>query len=191
MKNKRTVFALLWCAVTMLVLPGCEGGPADDGAPGAEAGQDASTRESPDPASAPVATPAPNQAPALSGEAFLLDNGKRDGVVSTGSGLQYEILASGEGPTPGPTDLVTTHYHGTLIDGRVFDSSMQRGEPIEFPVNRVIPGWTEALQLMQVGDRWKLYIPPQLAYGKRGAGQMIGPDETLIFEVELLGVRPG
>lgn len=122
------------------------------------------------------------------GLAFLTENGKRANVETTASGLQYEVLASGNGATPGPADLVTTHYHGTFIDGRVFDSSVERGEPLEFPVNGVISGWTEALQLMQVGDKWKLYVPSDLAYGPRGSGA-IGPDETLIFEVELLGVK--
>ena len=139
----------------------------------------------------PPRHPRPSRHPPTRGELSWLENGNRAGVVTTASGLQYEVLASGDGGTPGLTDRVTTHYHGTLIDGRVFDSSMQRGEPIEFPVNGVISGWTEALQLMRVGDRWKLYIPPELAYGKRGAGGVIGPDETLIFEVELLGVRSG
>ena len=122
------------------------------------------------------------------GLAFLAENGKRTNVVTTASGLQYEVMASGNGKTPKATDTVTTHYHGTFIDGRVFDSSVQRNQPAEFPVNGVIRGWTEALQLMQVGDKWKLYVPSDLAYGSRGVGD-IGPDETLIFEVELLGVR--
>ncbi len=129
--------------------------------------------------------------PALErGREFLAENGKRPGVVTTESGLQYEVLASGvgDGAKPGPTDLVTTHYHGTLIDGQVFDSSVERGEPMEFPVDGVIPGWTEALQLMRPGDKWKLYIPSELAYGGRG-NIGIGPDSVLIFEVELLGVR--
>ena len=122
------------------------------------------------------------------GLAFLAENGKRANVVTTPSGLQYEVLSSGTGATPGATDVVQTHYHGTFIDGRVFDSSVRRGQPAEFPVNGVISGWTEALQLMQVGDKWKLYVPSNLAYGSRGVGD-IGPDETLIFEVELLNVR--
>ena len=111
-------------------------------------------------------------------------------MTTTASGLQYEVLASGTGAKPGPTDTVTTHYHGTFIDGGVFDSSVDRGEPAEFRVDGVIRGWTEALQLMAVGDKWKLYVPPQLAYGERGGGR-IGPNETLIFEVELLGVKAG
>ena len=92
-------------------------------------------------------------------------------------------------PVPAPTDLVTVHYTGTLVDGTVFDSSVQRGQPAEFPANRLIAGWVEALQLMQVGDKWKLYVPPELAYGDRGAGSLIGPGATLIFEIELLGIR--
>ena len=124
-----------------------------------------------------------------SGQAFLATNGARDGVTTTASGLQYEVMASGDGAMPGLTDLATVHYTGKLLDGAVFDSSVQRGEPAEFPVNRLIQGWTEALQLMQVGDKWMLYIPPELAYGDRGAGNLIGPGATLIFEVELLGVR--
>lgn len=123
------------------------------------------------------------------GPAFLAENAARDGVTTTASGLQYEVLVAGDGATPQATDLVTVHYTGTLLDGTVFDSSVQRGQAAEFPVNRLISGWTEALQLMQVGDKWKLYIPPELAYGERGAGADIGPNATLIFEVELLGVR--
>ena len=134
---------------------------------------------------AAAAQPTPLEA----GMAFLAENEIRASVVTTASGLQYEVLASGEGATPGPRDMVTTHYHGTLIDGTVFDSSVQRGQPIAFPVNGVINGWTEALQLMQVGDKWKLYIPPDLAYGGRGSPPAIGPNETLIFEVELLDVQ--
>lgn len=123
------------------------------------------------------------------GEKFLEENGKRDGVVTLASGLQYEVLVEGTGPKPGPTDKVKTHYHGTLIDGEVFDSSVERGEPISFPVNGVIKGWTEALQLMGVGSKWKLFIPYNLAYGERGAGAKIGPYSTLVFEVELLGIE--
>ena len=123
------------------------------------------------------------------GEDFLAKNGKRKNVVTTESGLQYEIIVEGNGPKPSLTDKVETHYHGTLIDGTVFDSSVDRGEPISFPVNGVISGWTEALQLMPVGSKWKLYIPYQLAYGERGAGQMIGPYSTLIFEVELISIQ--
>ena len=123
------------------------------------------------------------------GSDFLARNAERPEVITTGSGLQYEVLVSGGGASPDPTDLVTVHYTGTLIDGTVFDSSVQRGEPAEFPANRLITGWVEALQLMQVGDKWKLYIPPELAYGERGAGNVIGPGATLVFEIELLGVR--
>jgi FKBP-type peptidyl-prolyl cis-trans isomerase FklB len=122
------------------------------------------------------------------GKNFLEENGKRSAVVTLASGLQYEIVAEGNGPKPGPADKVKTHYHGTLINGEVFDSSVERGEPIEFPVNGVIKGWTEALQLMPVGSKWKLYIPYDLAYGERGAGAQIGPFSTLIFEVELIDI---
>lgn len=123
------------------------------------------------------------------GRAFLAENKTKPGIVETESGLQYEILVEGDGPVPGPTSKVRTHYHGTLIDGTVFDSSVDRGEPIVFPVNGVIKGWTEALQLMPVGSKWRLFIPSELAYGERGAGGAIGPNATLIFEVELLGIE--
>ncbi len=123
------------------------------------------------------------------GEDFLAKNGKRKSVVTTESGLQYEILIKGDGPKPTLTDEVETHYHGTLLDGTVFDSSVDRGESISFPVSGVIKGWTEALQLMPVGSKWKLYIPYNLAYGERGAGQMIGPYSALIFEVELISIK--
>jgi FKBP-type peptidyl-prolyl cis-trans isomerase FklB len=125
---------------------------------------------------------------AAQGEQFLKQNATKPGVVVTQSGLQYEVLKEGKGPKPGLESTVRVHYHGTLVDGTVFDSSVQRGEPIEFPVNGVIPGWTEALQLMPVGSKWKLYIPQNLAYGARGAGGVIGPYATLIFEVDLLRV---
>ncbi len=139
-------------------------------------------------ADAQAVVDAAEQEKVAEGKSFLTENGTRDGVVTTASGLQYEVMESGDGDTPGLTDKVSTHYHGTLLDGTVFDSSVQRGMPIEFPVNGVIKGWTEALQLMQVGDKWKLFIPPELAYGERGAGGAIGPNETLIFEVQLLNV---
>jgi FKBP-type peptidyl-prolyl cis-trans isomerase FklB len=125
---------------------------------------------------------------AAQGEQFLKQNATKAGIVVTQSGLQYEVLKEGKGPKPGPDSTVRVHYHGTLVDGTVFDSSVQRGEPIEFPVNGVIAGWTEALQLMPVGSKWKLYIPQDLAYGARGAGGVIGPYATLIFEVDLLRV---
>jgi FKBP-type peptidyl-prolyl cis-trans isomerase FklB len=123
------------------------------------------------------------------GEKFLIDNAKRNEVTTLESGLQYEILKTGEGPKPSLNDQVTTHYHGTLIDGTVFDSSVDRGEPATFPVSGVIKGWTEALQLMSVGSKWKLFVPYDLAYGERGAGPQIGPFTTLVFEVELIKIN--
>ena len=122
------------------------------------------------------------------GLAFLAENKKKPGVIELPSGLQYEILKEGEGEIPLATDEVRCHYHGTLIDGNVFDSSVQRGQPADFPVGGVIQGWVEALQLMPIGSKWKLYIPSDLAYGQRGAGGAIGPNTALIFEVELLEI---
>ena len=123
------------------------------------------------------------------GEAFLAQNAQKEGVITLPSGLQYEVLTEGSGRKPGPASSVTTHYHGTLLNGNVFDSSYQRGQPATFGVNQVIAGWTEALQLMPEGAKWRLYIPSDMAYGKRGAGRDIGPDSTLIFDVELLKVN--
>ncbi len=123
------------------------------------------------------------------GPAFLAANKKKEGIVETKSGLQYKVLKEGTGPNPKPTDIVTTNYRGTLIDGTEFDAS--NGSPISFPVNGVIKGWTEALQLMKVGSKYQLFVPAELAYGARGAGEKIGPNSVLIFEVELLGVKPG
>ena len=122
------------------------------------------------------------------GAKFLAENGKRKEVTTTASGLQYEILKAGDGPKPAATDNVSVHYKGTLISGTEFDSSYKRGEPATFQVQGVIKGWVEALQLMPVGSKWKLAIPSDIAYGERGAGGDIGPNETLIFEVELLGI---
>jgi FKBP-type peptidyl-prolyl cis-trans isomerase FklB len=122
------------------------------------------------------------------GNAYLAKNKAKAGVKVTASGLQYEVLKSGTGPKPTPTNTVKVHYHGTLIDGTVFDSSVERNEPIEFPVTGVIPGWVEALQLMSVGDKWKLTIPSDIAYGPRGKGD-IPPNAVLVFEVELLEVK--
>jgi FKBP-type peptidyl-prolyl cis-trans isomerase FklB len=119
---------------------------------------------------------------------FLAANSKKPGVVTLPSGLQYQIIKEGAGPKPKLTDVVKVHYHGTLIDGKVFDSSVERGQPIQLNVNGVIPGWTEALQLMPVGSKWKLFIPSDLAYGDRQAGQMIAPGSTLVFDVELLDI---
>ncbi|MBL6657153.1 MAG: FKBP-type peptidyl-prolyl cis-trans isomerase [Flavobacteriales bacterium] len=122
------------------------------------------------------------------GQKFLDENAKREGVVTTSTGLQYEVLQEGSGDSPKETDNVTVHYHGTLIDGTVFDSSVDRGQPATFPVNGVIPGWVEALQLMNPGAKYKLFIPSNLAYGERGAGGAIGPNATLVFEVELISI---
>lgn len=120
---------------------------------------------------------------------FLARNKEDKDVVTTASGLQYKVLQAGSGAKPTANSVVTVHYTGTLPDGTVFDSSVKRGEPATFPVNGVIPGWTEALQIMQLGSKYKLFIPAALAYGKRGAGQLIGPDQMLIFEVELLDIQ--
>jgi FKBP-type peptidyl-prolyl cis-trans isomerase FklB len=122
------------------------------------------------------------------GKKFLEENGKRPGVVVLASGLQYEILTEGTGAKPTAKSKVTCHYHGTLIDGTVFDSSVQRGQPATFPLNMVIKGWTEGLQLMTEGSKWRFFIPPQLAYGDRQVSAKIGPNSTLIFDVELLGI---
>lgn len=122
------------------------------------------------------------------GEAFLAKNKEKAGVVVTASGLQYEILTQGTGSRPKATDTVRCHYEGRLINGQVFDSSFKRNQPADFPVNQVIPGWVEALQLMPVGSKWRLYIPSNLAYGEHGAGELIGPNTTLIFDVELLEI---
>jgi FKBP-type peptidyl-prolyl cis-trans isomerase len=124
------------------------------------------------------------------GEAFLAANKNKEGVVTLPSGLQYKILKEGAGPKPTATDSVVCNYRGTLLDGTEFDSSYKRGQPVTFPVNRVIKGWTEALQLMPVGSKWQLFVPAELAYGPRGgAGGAIGPNATLIFEVELISIE--
>lgn len=122
------------------------------------------------------------------GVAYLADNAERDGVTVTESGLQWEVITEGDGPKPGITDTVSVHYVGTLIDGTEFDSSISRGQPTQFPLNGVIPGWTEGLQLMNVGSKYRFVIPSDLAYGERGAGQQIAPGATLVFEVELLEI---
>lgn len=123
------------------------------------------------------------------GETFLAENGKRDEVTVLDSGLQYEVLAEGDGDKPTEFNKVTCHYHGTLINGTVFDSSVQRGQPASFPLNMVIKGWTEGLQLMSVGSKYKFFIPHDLAYGDRHVSAEIGPNSTLVFEVELLGIN--
>jgi len=125
---------------------------------------------------------------AADGEAFLKANASKEGITVTESGLQYEVITEGSGEKPITTSTVRTHYHGTLIDGTVFDSSVDRGQPAEFPVNGVIAGWTEALQMMTVGSKWRLYVPHNLAYGARGAGSAIAPYSALIFDVELLDI---
>lgn len=122
------------------------------------------------------------------GEAYLADNAKRAEVVTTASGLQYEVIKEGTGAKPTASDRVKVHYTGRLIDGTVFDDSVERGEPASFGVNQVIPGWVEALQLMPVGSKWRLHIPSALAYGPNGAGGVIGPDAVLVFDVELLEI---
>ena len=123
------------------------------------------------------------------GEAFLAENKKKDGVKTLPSGLQYKVTKAGTGKKPKLTDTVTTQYRGTLIDGTEFDSSYRRGQPVSFPVTGVIPGWTEALQLMEEGAKWQFFIPPNLAYGERGTGRDIGPNATLIFEIELVSIQ--
>jgi FKBP-type peptidyl-prolyl cis-trans isomerase FklB len=122
-------------------------------------------------------------------EQFLQANAARDEVTTTDSGLQYEILESGGGASPGPESNVVTHYHGTFVDGTVFDSSVERGEPAEFGVHQVIPGWTEALQMMSAGDKWRIACPPRLAYGEQGAGDTIPPNTALVFEIHLIEVK--
>jgi len=131
-------------------------------------------------------TPAENKA---AGEAFLAENAKKPGVVTTASGLQYQVITEGTGATPSPTDNVTVHYKGTTLDGKEFDSSYSRGAPATFPLNRVIAGWTEGLQLMKEGGKSRLFIPSNLAYGERGAGRDIGPNSALIFDVELIKAK--
>jgi FKBP-type peptidyl-prolyl cis-trans isomerase FklB len=123
------------------------------------------------------------------GEAFLADNGKKSGIVTTASGLQYRVITTGSGKKPDASSSVTTHYVGRLLDGTEFDSSVKRGQPATFPVNGVIKGWGEALQLMNEGSKWEVWIPPSLAYGESGAGGVIPPNATLVFEIELLSVK--
>ena len=130
-----------------------------------------------------------SQAAKKVGEDYLAETAKKEGVKATDSGLLYEVLASGEGDSPAATDTVEVHYHGTLIEGSVFDSSVERGSPAKFPVNRVISGWTEALQLMKVGDKWRLHIPADLAYGAQSPSPKIPANSALVFEVELLNIE--
>ncbi|SDN30459.1 FKBP-type peptidyl-prolyl cis-trans isomerase [Pseudomonas jinjuensis] len=130
-----------------------------------------------------------NEETAKAGKKFLEDNGKREGVVTTKSGLQYEVVKKGEGPQPKPSDVVTVHYEGKLTDGTVFDSSIQRGSPIDLPVSGVIPGWVEGLQLMHVGEKVKLFIPSELAYGEQSPSPAIPANSVLVFDLELLGIK--
>ncbi|MCD6011330.1 MAG: FKBP-type peptidyl-prolyl cis-trans isomerase [Flavipsychrobacter sp.] len=123
------------------------------------------------------------------GEDFLAANKQKPGVTETASGLQYEVITQGDGPKPTAFNTVTCHYHGTLINGTIFDSSVQRGRPASFPLNQVISGWTEGLQLMPQGSKWRFFIPPSLGYGNRQVGPTIGPNSTLIFEVELIDIN--
>ena len=176
------------CASGALLLTGC-GSPAES-APPSDAAQAAAVEPAAgqDEAAAEAGTDE-NASPLERGRAFLASNAQREGVTTTASGLQYEVIASGDGASPTATDRVRAHYHGTLIDGTVFDSSLDRGQPFETVVNGVIKGWQEALQLMRVGDKWKLFVPPELAYGEKGAGGAIGSNATLIFEVELLSIE--
>ena len=125
---------------------------------------------------------------AKEGEAYLAENKKKDGIVTLPSGLQYKVLTTGKGKSPKASDTVVTHYRGSLLDGKVFDSSYERGEPLSIPVHGVIPGWTEALQLMKAGDKWQLFIPSALAYGENGQGP-IGPNSVLLFDIELLEIK--
>lgn len=150
-------------------------------------GCDNGTQSSTDSGAVTNTPPAPSEAPAASTPAAR--EGESD-MITTESGLKYKVLKKGEGTvSPKATDTVNVHYHGTLLNGKVFDSSVQRGQPISFPLNQVIPGWTEGLQLMKVGDKFKFEIPPQLAYGENSPSPMIPPNSTLVFEVELLGIK--
>lgn len=124
------------------------------------------------------------------GDAFLAENKKLDGIKTTASGLQYRVIKAGTGASPSPSDTVSVHYRGTLIDGHEFDSSYKREQPATFPVNGVVKGWQEALPMMKEGGKWEIFVPSELAYGEKGAGAAIGPNETLIFEIELLSIKP-
>jgi FKBP-type peptidyl-prolyl cis-trans isomerase len=177
MNHFKKIKSLLIVSAAAVALTGCSG--SDQGSGSATNAASAS----------PAVPPAGAMDAKAAGEAFLAANAKKDGVITTPSGLQYMVIKSGTGDSPKATDTVTVHYTGTLIDGTVFDSSVQRGTPASFPVNQVIPGWTEALQLMKVGDKWKLFIPANLAYGPQSPGAQIPANSMLIFEVELLGIN--
>ncbi len=172
--NKFERFGVVAIAFGLLMVASCTGADQSSDAAGSAAADNGKAVER----VADSAEEAKSAAPAAAAK-----------EVTTASGLKYQVLTAGSGASPGPTDRVTVHYRGTLTDGTEFDSSYKRGAPSTFPVNRVIAGWTEALQLMHVGDKWRLTIPPELAYGKRGAGRLIGPDATLIFEVELIKIN--
>ena len=184
------LFHVLTPLAAALALGACSNEAADEAPADAAATGDGGQAEVSEP---PAVQEAPDPAATLAAAlAWLEDNAGRDGVITTDSGLQYEILVSGDasGATPQPGDMVTVHYEGTLTDGSVFDSSYERGAPATFPSDRLIRGWVEALQLMRPGDQWRLFIPPELGYGARGAGQSIGPNEVLVFKVELISITP-
>ena len=178
MNHLKKIKSLIILSAAAVALTGCSG--SDQSATGS--GTNAAT-------AAPVMPPAGVADTKSAGDAFLAANAKKDGVTTTPSGLQYSVIKSGTGDSPKATDTVTVHYTGTTIDGTVFDSSVQRGTPASFPVNAVIPGWVEALQMMKVGDKWKLVIPANLAYGPQSPSPQIPPNSVLIFEVELLGIN--
>jgi FKBP-type peptidyl-prolyl cis-trans isomerase FklB len=168
--------------IALLLLAGCS---ETEETPQPQAAQEQQSQEM----QAPQEVSQP-QVAAEPGQAYLYINAQKPGVKVMASGLQFEILKSGEGRSPSATSNVVTHYHGTLVNGDVFDSSVDRGTPAEFPVNRVIAGWTEALQMMKEGDKWRLVLPPEIAYGERGAaGGLIPPNTVLVFEVELIEVK--
>ncbi len=188
--NLRVAFLFL---MSLFIVAACSE-PDTEEAEEKPAGQEEAVPEAAPEPEMPVEPPAPkvmNEEPVDVGAAYLHINAQKPDVQVTQSGLQFEILTSGEGATPEVTSMVTVHYHGTLTDGTVFDSSVERGTPATFPVGRLIRGWTEALQMMKEGDKWRLVIPPDLGYGARGAGDTIPPNSVLVFEVELIEVKSG